>query len=179
MRERVRLKQREPEAKQPSSYEKIFTYMRLRREQGLTGGLVRRAAEIPWEQNRQGHLRYYLYPGTPDVGLADWMVFTHDIQTKSGKHRHQGGLVIYVLKGKGFTTVDDDRVDWEKGDLLLLPCQPGGVTHQHFNTQVDQPSTWLALLFTPWFGAMGDELEQVEVSPNFKGYDSDGVPLER
>ena len=36
-----------------------------------------------------------------DVPLQDWRIFVHDIKTHSGKHCHQGGLVIYVLESKG------------------------------------------------------------------------------
>lgn len=170
MVERERIRHREPESARPSVYEHIFSYMGKRKEQGMTGGIVMKSSQVPWEQNRQGYLRYYLYPDVPNASIADWMVFTHNISTKSGSHRHQGGLVIYVLSGKGYTTVNGERVDWEEGDLLLLPIQPDGVEHQHFNTQAERPSTWLALIFTPWFDALGDELEQVTVSPTFKGY---------
>ena len=74
---------------------------------------------------RQGKLRYFLdpifYPETP---LLHWRVFTHEIRTKSGKHRHQGGLLIYVLEGRGYSIVEGERMDWEKGDLVLLPLNP-------------------------------------------------------
>ena len=52
-------------------------------------------------------------------------MFIHTITTKSGEHRHQGGLLIFVLEGKGYSIVDGERWDWEKGDLVLLPMQPG------------------------------------------------------
>src|ERR1700719_2851203 len=89
----------------------------------------------PYERiMRQRKLLFYLDPVTfKDTPLQHWRVFIHDIRTRSGKHRHQGGLVIYVLEGRGYSVVDGERKDWEKGDLVLLPMKPGGVVHQHFN----------------------------------------------
>ena len=75
-----------------------------------------------------------------DTPLQHWRVFIHDIKTRSGKHRHQGGLVIYVLEGKGYSVVDGERKDWEKGDLVLLPMKPEGVEHQHFNLDPAEPA---------------------------------------
>ena len=71
---------------------------------------------------------YYMMTGIyNDVPLQDWRIFVHDTKTHSGKHRHQGGLVIHVLKGKGYSIVDGERKDWEKGNLLPPPIRPGGV----------------------------------------------------
>ena len=96
-------------------------------------------------------------------------MFKHEVRTKSGKHRHQGGLVIYVLEGKGYSVVDDERIDWEKGDLMLLPLKPQGVEHQHFNLQPGQPALWAAFIpIAILWEHVGAELEQVEESPEFQ-----------
>src|SRR5690242_9499378 len=82
----------------------------------------------------KGRLRFYIARSS-DTGSAlnQWLVFQHDIHTHSGKHRHQGGLAIFVLEGEGYTEVDGVRIDWEAGDLILLPIKPDGCEHQHFN----------------------------------------------
>ena len=97
-----------------------------------------------------------------------WM-FVHDIRSHSGRHRHQGGLALFVLEGKGYTTVDGVRHDWEKGDLILLPIKENGVEHQHFNLDPDKPSRWLALAPLPLWDQLGWELTQVEEHPDWKG----------
>jgi gentisate 1,2-dioxygenase len=43
---------------------------------------------------------------------------------------HQGGLVIYVLEGegaegRGYTILDDERYEWEAGDVMTLPLRQG------------------------------------------------------
>jgi mannose-6-phosphate isomerase-like protein (cupin superfamily) len=109
------------------------------------GPIVIKPSDREYQQTRQGRIMYYLnaqaYKDTP---LHDWRVFVHDIKTHSGKHRHQGGFVIYVIEGKGYSVVDGERVDWGPGDLLLLPIKPGGVEHQHFNLEEGKPCRWIA-----------------------------------
>src|SRR5439155_811034 len=78
--------------------------------------------------------------------LVDWNVFVQDIRVHSGKHRHQGGLVIYIMEGEGYSVVDGERHDWEAGDLLLLPVKKGGVEHQHFNKDDAHPAKWIAFI---------------------------------
>jgi gentisate 1,2-dioxygenase len=92
----------------------------------------------------------------------------HEIHTKSGRHKHQGGLVIYVLEGVGYSVVDGERIDWSKGDLVLLPLRPGGVEHQHFNLDPHKPSKWAAFINIPIIEHLASVLEQKEVSPDFK-----------
>ena len=130
--ERTRERERPPLA--ANTYERIMQARAQMLERNMTGQIVIRKAERPLFQSRQGKLRYYLEPLThPNTPLQMWRVFTHEIHTKSGKHRHQGGLVIYVLEGKGYSVVEGERIDWEKGDLVLLPLNPNEVEHQHFN----------------------------------------------
>src|SRR5436305_1917508 len=100
--------------------------------------------------------------------VQHWRVFIHDIKTRSGKHTHQGGLVIYVLEGKGYSIVDGERKDWEKGDLVLLPMKPQGVEHQHFNADPSKPALWAAFIHIPIQEYLASDLKQEEVSPDWR-----------
>jgi gentisate 1,2-dioxygenase len=82
-------------------------------------------------------------------------------------HKHQGGLVIFVLEGEGYTLLNGQRVDWEKGDLLLLPIIPGGIAHQHFNRMPGSSCKWLAITYGPFSYIMGSMFEQKELSPDW------------
>jgi gentisate 1,2-dioxygenase len=118
---------------------------------------------------RQGYIKYYMMTGVyNDVPLQDWRVFVHDIKTHSGKHRHQGGLVIYVLEGRGYSVVDGERKDWEKGDLLLLPIKPGGVEHQHYNLEPGKGCRWIAFLHEHVMENLALLIEQTEESPQYR-----------
>lgn len=153
-------------------YEKLMQTMREWRRRAETGLVVIRGKKIPWFQNRQGRVRYYLLPPyKADTALQTMAVFEQIIYRHSGMHRHQGGLAIYVLDGEGYSTLDGERVDWATGDLLLLPIKPGGVTHQHFNRDPDRPARWLAFIPMAFQEYLGSELVQLKVSP-------DWLPLE-
>ena len=166
--ERTRERERPPLADNP--YEKVMRQRAAMLERNKTGPIVVRKADRPMQQARQGKLRYYLEPLThPETPLQMWRVFTHEIRTKSGKHRHQGGLVIYVLEGKGYSIVEGQRIDWEKGDLVLLPLHPNEVEHQHFNLDPEKPSVWCAFIHLPIQEYLASDLQQMENSPDFKG----------
>ena len=167
MTEREMLKSKELEARQVHFYEDIFNQNAAKRERASTGRIVIKGPELPWEKSRQAILKYYLHPSITDTAVDGWLLFIQDIRSRSGKHRHQGGLAIYVLEGTGWTTVDGVRHDWEAGDLILLPIKPRGVEHQHFNAEPGAPCKWLALVRIPWDDAVGNEMEQTELAPDF------------
>ena len=48
----------------------------------------------------------------------------------SGKHGHMEA-VIYILEGEGYSIVEGEKVEWEKGALLQV--QDPQTVHQHFN----------------------------------------------
>lgn len=125
--------------------------------------LVLHDEDRPWENTRQGRIKYYLFCTiTPDTALQDFKVFVHDIRRHSGRHSHQGGVIIYVLEGRGWSVVDGERVDWETGDMLILPLKPGGVEHQHFNAAADQGCRWLAMRWFPFQLHLASETVQRE-----------------
>lgn len=174
MVERIIERRKEPEPGE-LIYEQTYRWMYERCHQKQSGVVIIKGRELQWEQSRQALLKFYLYPAVWDkVGVPGWFVFINHIKKQSGKHVHQGGLGLFVLEGKGYTVVNGVKYDWEKDDLILLPVMPGGCEHQHFNTDEGKPCFWLAFIFTPYFDAVGNALEQKEVSPDWKG--APGMP---
>ncbi|MBI2848978.1 MAG: cupin domain-containing protein [Chloroflexi bacterium] len=167
-REAVRQRERRLEVKAEQYYEEYYDLCAQARERARSGKVVIRGKELPWVQNRQSMGKYYLLPVIEGPAIRNWQVFIQNISSHTGRHRHQGGLALFVLEGRGYTTVDGERHDWEEGDLVLLPVKPGGVVHQHFNTDPEKPSKWLALIYEHFFEATGYDLEQVEVHPDWK-----------
>ena len=166
MRERERTRERD-------HYEEAIDHARLERARSMRGEVVVRGREQTWEQSRQALVRRYLWPsrlsGRPVPTVLDgWRVFVQDVKVHSGKHRHQGGLVIYILEGEGYSVVEGERHDWEAGDLILLPLKPGGVEHQHFNRYPDRPAKWIAFINEAIFEWGASELIHVEDHPDFR-----------
>jgi quercetin dioxygenase-like cupin family protein len=146
--------------KEVDTYERVLELHMAQISRGYEGKVVVRGKERPVEKSRQGWLRYYLYGELfPETTLQEWGVFLHEIHNHTGKHTHQGGLAIFVLDGAGYTILEGKKLEWKKGDLLLLPIKPGGVEHQHFNSDPDQPARWLAFIYWPYNEAMAHYLE--------------------
>ena len=167
MAEKERERSRERERPQISPYEIALENDQRFADRQTIGRIVIKPEECPHELTRQGILRYYLDPTIPDTPLQNWYVFTHEVRTRSGKHRHQGGLVIYVIEGRGYSVVDGQRIDWKKGDLLLLPVRPGGVEHQHFNSDPGHPALWMAFINVPMREHVASQVQQSEASPEY------------
>ena len=146
----------------------VLSRWETRRERAAKGVIHIKDAEQQWELNRQGRCRFYAHLGRTDLANPDWICFRHEIHTHSGMHVHQGGLALFVTKGRGSTVVDGRRADWRAGDVILLPIEPGGVEHQHFN-EGDESCEWIAFAFNPWLDAMGNGYEQRENHPDYRG----------
>ena len=156
MAEIERTRTRERGAIPETPYEIFIRSRREFLERQETGQVVVKPSDREFFITRQGRLMYHLNPEIhKDTPLQDWRVFSHDLKTHSGKHRHQGGLVIYVIIGQGYSVVDGERVDWQAGDLLLLPIKPGGVEHQHFNLNPGSDCRWIAFSYMPFFDHVG------------------------
>lgn len=121
---------------------------------------------IPWDQNRQGLVRWYVNDLITDTANDRWTIIVHEIRVHSGKHTAQGGTNIFVLKGKGYSVFDGVRLDWGEGDLVGMPIKVGGVEHQHFNLD-GKPSRWLALINNRVIEFVGRFIEQKVESPDW------------
>lgn len=168
MAEDVRTRTREREQIPGGEYERALEEVTAFIERGKNGTVVVRDDDRDWELCRQGVVKFYLVKDEyPETVLQDWFVFVHDIKKQSGKHRHQGGLVLFVVSGEGATEVNGERIDWEEGDLILLPFHPDGIEHVHFN-RGDGTAQWLAFIYMPTFDHVGSELTQSEIAPDYQ-----------
>lgn len=149
-------------------YEKHLRRSVTMRERTMKGRKVIRGKDISWEHGRHGIIKWYVTDEITDTALETMSLFVNEIRTHGGKHVHQGGVNIFVLRGKGYSIVDGARYDWQEGDLIMLPIRPGGVEHQHFNLG-DTPSRWVALISRPISDVLGRSLKQREVHPDWRG----------
>ncbi len=101
--------------------------------------------------------------------------------SSSGKHRHMGEEIVYILEGKGYDLHWDvdmilteryewkvadqpTRYEWEEGDLVYIPPD---TVHQHFNADPNQPVRFISA-WNPLYGCLGfNDLEQIEDAPGF------------
>ena len=166
-RETIRTRAREPEPEE-TEYDQVVRAKENRNKRMAEGKVIVKGADLPWELNRQGKIKYFLTPRSENLAAPGWLVFQQEIHKHSGLHRHQGGTFIFVLGGKGYTTVNGVRHDWEAGDLAILPMVPGGVAHQHFNLDPGVPALWMRVGYTPHKNSIvANWIEQIEVNPDW------------
>jgi mannose-6-phosphate isomerase-like protein (cupin superfamily) len=167
--EMVRTAEPEPEGAPSNGYEVVFQARAAYTHRQHHAPLVIHAKDRGFERTRQGLLQFFLQPQYfPEQCLGDWWVTIQDIPRASGRHTHQGGLVIFIISGRGYTVIDGVRHDWKAGDLVVLPMKPNGVEHQHFNLDPDKPSRWLAFISEYVHNHTGSIVKQQDLSPEYR-----------
>ena len=154
--------------------EELFQRRDKERSQKAASIAVVKGKQLQWETNKQGRMRWYLHPNITNTAIRSLLVFIQEIPagSRSGKEKHQGGRVHYILEGKGYTMIDDKKYEWEAGDALVLPVKPDGVTFQHFNADPGNPVRFIAAepnLYDALGVDMGSGFEQLENCPEYKG----------
>ncbi|MDP2727826.1 MAG: cupin domain-containing protein [Dehalococcoidia bacterium] len=153
--------------------EELFQRRDKERAQKAGSIAVVKGAKLPWETNRQGKMRWYLHPGIENTVIRSLLVFIQEIPpgSRSGKEKHQGGRIHFILEGKGYTILDGVKHEWEAGDAVVLPVKPDGVTFQHFNADPANPVRFIAAepnLYDALGVDMGSGFEQLEDAPEYK-----------
>jgi gentisate 1,2-dioxygenase len=143
------------------------------REQQKTAVQVVRRSELPPESNSQGLMRWYLHPAITDTVLSTLTIFEQELapRSRSGRLKFQGGQVMFIIEGEGYTIVDGVRHPWMTRDVLNLPLKKDGIIVQHFNSSADKGARFLVVepnLFTALSVDRGAGFEQLEAAPDFK-----------
>jgi hypothetical protein len=143
------------------------------REERRDGIQVIKQGDLPQEANRQGLMRWYMHPDIRDTALSTLMFFEQEIppDSRSGKLKFQGGQVMIILEGKGYTTVNGVKHAWKAGDVLNLPLRANGIIVQHFNPDPAVPAKFVAAepnFFECTTVDRGCGFEQIEDAPDYR-----------
>lgn len=154
--------------------EELFQRRDKERAQKASSVAVVKGKQLPWETNRQGRMRWYLHPNIENTAIRSLLVFVQEIApgSRSGKQKHQGGRIHYILEGKGYTVINGVKHEWEAGDAVVLPVKPDGVAFQHFNADPANPVRFIAAepnLFDALGVDMGSGFDQLENAPEYRG----------
>ena len=91
----------------------------------------------------------FINPGTPDWKYVTPTLSVSIQQILPGEfavpHRHTANAIRFFLKGKSYTTVEEDRCDMEPGDLIVTP---GWEWHDYGN-EGTEPGIWIDALDLP------------------------------
>jgi hypothetical protein len=150
--------------------------MELRDEQRArmdTAIKVVKGSDLPWEQNRQGKTQWYLHPMLDDVAINSMILGVTEIPpgSRTGRQKMQGGQVIFVWQGRGYTDIDGVQHHWEEQDVINLPSLAEGIVVQHVNVDPEVPARLVHAEpnFVHSIGVdMGSGFEQLEDAPEYR-----------
>jgi gentisate 1,2-dioxygenase len=172
-KDRKDLKERKERLAKVNHWDELLALRDRQREQTKNAIQVVKESELPLEVNRQGLMRWYLHPSIKDTALSVMLFFQQEIPpgSRSGRLKFQGGQVMMILEGKGYTTIDGVKHHWQAGDVVNLPLRSDGIIVQHFNTDPDNPAKFIAAE-PNWVEATtvdrGSGFEQLEDAPEYK-----------
>jgi hypothetical protein len=154
-------------------WEELLKLRDRQREQTRNAIQVIKEAELPQEVSRHGLLRWYLHPAIKDTCLSVLLFYQQEIPpgSRSGRLKFQGGQVMMITEGRGYTTIDGVRHLWKAGDVLNLPLRADGIIVQHFNADPNNPAKFVAAE-PNWLECVtvdrGCGFEQLEDAPEYR-----------
>ncbi|MGO4292419.1 cupin domain-containing protein [Chitinophaga sp. RAB17] len=77
----------------------------------------------------------------------------------TNRHRHTYETVLFVLEGKGYTEVEDEKVEWQAGDAVYIPSW---AWHRHQNLSDNEPARYIACENAPQLQNLGVALREEE-----------------
>jgi hypothetical protein len=154
----------------PTRYDALLALRDAYRRRAERGLSIVHGDELPWEENRQGRMKWFLHPEKDDTVIKTLVVWEQEIPPggHTGKQHVPGGVVHYILEGAGYSLINGERYDWKAGDGVGLPVKPEGLVCQHFNSSPDQPVRFIAAmpnLFEVLGGDLGSRFEHLEDAP--------------
>lgn len=144
------------------------------RERAKSGAQVVRGDDLPQENNAYGKIRWYMHPSIENTTLSTLLFFEQELAPsgRSGRLKFQGGQVVYILSGTGYTIIDGVKHPWKTGDVLNLPIRRNGIIVQHVNS--DSTTAAKLLCCEPnWFDSTGVDrgsgFELLEPASDYRG----------
>src|SRR4029078_7070061 len=110
---------RKSELAKVDHWEELLAIRDRQRAQMRNGIQVIKEAEVPLEISPQGLMRWYLHPSIKDTCLSVLLFYQQEIPpgSRSGRLKFQGGQVMMITEGRGYTTIDGVKHPWKKGDV--------------------------------------------------------------
>lgn len=130
-------------------YEKTHERLRKIRQKRADARLIMRAEEVDLVRQEKRNNRGALL-ASPFIGSAVASIQLHMSEIAPGGqgsgHRHLNEAIIYILEGRGYSIIDDKKIEWKTGDTI---CIPPNSWHQHFNASETETATYLGFTNGP------------------------------
>jgi gentisate 1,2-dioxygenase len=97
-----------------------------------------------WENTRNGKTLWFLHPAfdTMDVGMKLFEAYLMELPPggHSGKHRHLGDEIHFIIEGEGYEEIEGTRWAWGPQDAVSIPNLNA---HQSFNASTEKRALFL------------------------------------
>ena len=118
-------------------------------------------------------MRWYMHPALRDIVLKTLSIYEQELppRGRSGRLQFQGGQIMFIIEGNGYTLIDGVKYPWKRRDVLNLPTKKDGIIVQHFNTEDDKSARFLIVepnLFAATGVDRGCGFEQLENAPDYR-----------
>jgi gentisate 1,2-dioxygenase len=87
--------------------------------------------------------------GTTPTLAASFEIIPPDAQGRP--HRHPAATIQYIVKGQGHLLADGLRLEWDTGDMVVLP---GGSAHEEGNRGESEPAILFSISDFPLVNGM-------------------------
>lgn len=67
-------------------------------------------------------------------------------------HKHSNLAIFIVFEGEGYSIIDGEKIEWEKGDVFLAPAW---LSHEHCNTSDHEKAVLYTIQDVPTVSGMG------------------------
>ena len=162
---------------QTNFWDELLALRDRQREQTRNAICVVKEKDLPLETNRQGQMRWYLHPAIKDTVLSTFLFFQQEIApgSRSGRIKCQGGQVMIILEGTGYTMLDGVKYPWKATDVLNMPIRGRGIIMQHFNSDPEKVAKFV-MAEPNWFECTtvdrSSGFEQLEDAPEYQAQSS-------
>jgi gentisate 1,2-dioxygenase len=112
-----------------------------------------------------GHGLEYINPDTgksadPKIGS---MIQTLPASFRGKAHRHMSSSVYHVFSGSGYTVINGERFDWEKGDFFVVPPW---AWHEHVNASDKEEAILFSINDAPLYETLQLQREEIYEQSN-------------
>ncbi len=122
----------EPESEADRLYLEGLRFAEREEENRRAGKVIVRGDGLVFQRTRMGHIAPVIDPAMGFHMRTIGTLLAEILPGKrSGAHRHIYEETEYILAGRGYSIVEDQRIEWKTGDTLCIPVFSW---HQHFNS---------------------------------------------
>src|SRR5690625_601100 len=95
---------------------------------------------------------------------------------RNNPHKHSNMAIFIVFEGKGYSIINGEKIEWEKGDVFFSPAW---LEHEHCNTSDTENAVLYTIQDVPTVSGMGTWFLEEPVGAGPKHVVAEGVDVDK